>query len=51
MEGHLRMSAKERERLKVFERVKRDDLQQKEASGRHKQTQKLTLVDRNQRME
>ena len=33
MEGHLKMSAKERERLKVFERVKRGELQQKEAAA------------------
>src|SRR5258707_189841 len=32
MEGHLRMSAKERERLKIFERVKRGELQQKGAA-------------------
>jgi hypothetical protein len=32
MEGHLRMSARERERLKIFERVKRGELQQKEAA-------------------
>jgi len=33
MEGHLKMSAKERERLKIFERVKRGELQQKEAAA------------------
>lgn len=33
MEGHLRMSANERERLKAFERVKRGELQQKEAAA------------------
>jgi transposase len=33
MEGHLKMSAKERERLKVFERVKRGELQQQEAAA------------------
>ena len=33
MEGHLRMSSKERERLKIFERVKRGELQQKEAAA------------------
>jgi transposase len=32
MEGHLRMSARERERLKIFERVKRGELQQTEAA-------------------
>jgi Helix-turn-helix domain len=32
MEGHLWMSGKERERLKLFERVKRGDLQQKQAA-------------------
>lgn len=32
MEGHLTMSAKERERLKLFERVKRDELSVKEAA-------------------
>src|SRR5919198_5232035 len=32
MEGHLLMSQKERERLKVFERVKRGELQQVEAA-------------------
>jgi len=32
MEEHLKMSAKERERLKIFERVKRGELQQKEAA-------------------
>ncbi len=32
MEGHLLMSHKERERLKVFERVKRGELQQLEAA-------------------
>jgi hypothetical protein len=32
MEGHLRMSAREREQLKIFERVKRGELQQKEAA-------------------
>ena len=32
MEGHLKMCAKERERLKIFERVKRGELQQKEAA-------------------
>jgi hypothetical protein len=31
MEGHLVMSAKERERLKIFARVKEGKLQQKEA--------------------
>jgi transposase len=33
MEGHLKMSAKERERLKIFERVKRGELRQKEAAA------------------
>jgi transposase len=33
MEGHLKMSAKERERLKIFERVRRGELQQKEAAA------------------
>jgi transposase len=33
MEGHLRMSAKERERLKIFARVKSGELQQKEAAA------------------
>jgi len=32
MEGHLLMSEKERERLKLFERVKRGELQQLEAA-------------------
>jgi transposase len=32
MEGHLWMSGKERERLKLFERVKRGELQQKQAA-------------------
>jgi Helix-turn-helix domain len=32
MEGHLLMSQKERERLKIFERVKRGELQQVEAA-------------------
>jgi len=32
MEGHLLISQRERERLKVFERVKRDELQQLEAA-------------------
>lgn len=31
MEGHLKLSAKDREHLKVFERVKRGELQQNEA--------------------
>jgi hypothetical protein len=33
MEVHLKMSAKEREQLKIFERVKRGELQQKEAAS------------------
>ncbi len=33
MEAHLVMSAKERERLKIFARVKRGELQQKEAAA------------------
>jgi len=33
MEGQLKMSAKERERLKLFERVKNGELQQKEAAA------------------
>jgi hypothetical protein len=33
MEGLLKMSAKERERLKIFERVKHGELQQKEAAA------------------
>lgn len=33
MEGHLRMSAKVREQRKIFERVQRGDLQQKEAAA------------------
>jgi transposase len=33
MRGHLLMSAKERERLKIFARVKRGELQQKEAAA------------------
>ena len=33
MEGHLWMSRQERERLKIFERVKRGELQQKEAAA------------------
>jgi hypothetical protein len=32
MEGHLWMSAKERERLKIFERVKRGELRRKDAA-------------------
>jgi transposase len=32
MEGHLWMSAKERERLKIFERVKRGELRKKDAA-------------------
>lgn len=32
MEGHLTMSAKERERLKLFERVKRGELSLREAA-------------------
>src|SRR5258705_13563888 len=33
MEGHLWMSTRERERLKIFLRVKRGELQQKEAAA------------------
>lgn len=33
MEGHLKMSSKERERLKIFERVKRGELPKKDAAA------------------